>query len=147
MKSISKEIFIFALLLMIVVFMIGMAFYKFMPNNKMVPEPIEYTADSAISTILKEIAASTKYNYSNDEKEVENVIKSYSIGPKELNSAASKKAYVSGKTNPFAEYKDSEANTSNPSTEGNIENNKQNNANSNSKSSSSGTFFEDKNSK
>ena len=91
MKSISKEIFIFALLLMIVVFMIGMAFYKFMPNNKMVPEPIEYTADSAISTILKEIAASTKYNYSNDEKEVENVIKSYSIGPKELNSAASKK--------------------------------------------------------
>ena len=34
MQAISKEIFIMALLLMIVVFMLGMVFYKYMPNNK-----------------------------------------------------------------------------------------------------------------
>ena len=109
MQAISKEIFIMALLLMIVVFMLGMVFYKYMPNNKTIPEPISYSADSSTTAVLQEISASTGYSDSSGEEQVEDVIKSYSIGTQELTTAASKQTYVSGKTDPFAEYKEEPA--------------------------------------
>lgn len=143
MKSISKELFIMALLLMIVVFMIGMVFYKYMPNNKTVPEPEMYTTDSATAAVLQEISASTSYSYGDDETEVEDVIKSYSIGQKELSTAASKQTYVSGKTDPFAEYKEPDPNSVNETGNTSVVN-----PNTNTTSSStSGTFFEKKGSK
>lgn len=147
MKSISKELFIMALLLMIVVFMIGMVFYKYMPNNKTVPEPTTYTADSSTAAVLQEIAASTSYSYDDEEaSEVEDVIKSYSIGQKELSTAASKQTYVSGKTDPFAEYKEQDPNSVDANTVRNTAITNPNDTNT-SKSSSTGTFFENKNSK
>ena len=142
MKSISKELFIMALLLMIVVFMIGMVFYKYMPNNKTVPEPEMYTTDSATAAVLQEISASTSYSYGDDETEVEDVIKSYSIGQKELSTAASKQTYVSGKTDPFAEYKEPDPNSVNETGNTSVVN-----PNTNTTSSSTGTFFEKKGSK
>lgn len=153
MKSISKELFIMALLLMIVVFMLGMVFYKYMPNNKTVPEPVTYTADSSTTSVLQEISASTSYSGSYDEEDkVQDVIKSYSIGTQELTTAASKQTYVSGKTDPFAEYQAANANTTNSNTTGNTTtNNTTTNttaaATTNTNSSSTGTFFEKKGSK
>ena len=113
MRSAPKELFIVALLLMIVVFMIGMVFYKYMPNNKTVPEPVTYSADATTTSILQEISASSSsYSDESGENEVaQDVIKSYSIGQSELTSAAAKQTYVSGKTNPFAEYQAPTANT------------------------------------
>lgn len=148
MKSISKELFIMALLLMIVVFMIGMVFYKYMPNNKTVPEPVTYTADSSTTAVLQEIAESNGYSSSSDEEyEVEDVIKSYSIGTKELTTAASKQTFVSGKTDPFAEYT-GDSNTVAGNTTGNTSvTNPNDNTTTNSSSSSTGTFFEKKGSK
>lgn len=140
MKSISKELFIMALLLMIVVFMIGMVFYKYMPNNKTVPEPTTYTTDTSTAAVLQEISASAGYSY-DDETEVEDVIKSYSIGQKELSTAASKQTYVSGKTDPFAEYKEPDPNDVNTTGNTSVVN-----PNTNT-SSSQGTFFEKKGSK
>jgi len=148
MKSISKEILIMALLLMIVVFMIGMVFYKYMPNNKTVPEPITYSVDSATTAVLQEITASNYTSDLDDEEEVQDIIKSYSIGTKELTTAASKQTYISGKTDPFAEYPSANSNTVN--TDGNTVVSNPNDANFNntkSTSSSSGTFFEKKGSK
>lgn len=155
MKSISKEIFIMALLLMIVVFMIGMVFYKYMPNNKTIPEPITYTADSTTTAVLQEISASNSYSNGSsylEVAEVEDVIKSYSIGTAELSTAASKQTYVSGKTDPFAEY--AEANTNSVSTDGSTGVANPNNENTtnatnttNTASNSTGTFFEKKGSK
>ena len=84
MNSISKEIFIMALLLMIVVFMIGMVFYKYMPNNKTVPEPIVYSAEASITAVLQEIKASSYGSDLENEEEVQDIIKSYSIGTTEL---------------------------------------------------------------
>lgn len=144
MKSISKELFIMALILMIVVFMIGMVFYKYMPNNKTVPEPTTYTTDSSTTAVLQEISASTSYSYDDENPEVEDVIKSYSIGQKELSTAASKQTYVSGKTDPFAEYKEPDPNSVNQTGNTNIVN--PNNTNTTT-SSSTGTFFEKKGSK
>lgn len=149
MKSISKEIFIIALLFMIVVFMIGMVFYEYMPNNKTVPEPIVYSADSSTTAVLQEISASNNYNsYLEDEDdEVQDIIKSYSIGTKELTTAASKQTYISGKTDPFAEYPGT--NTVSPDGNTAVTNPNESNANNNTKSASNstGTFFEKKDSK
>ena len=143
MKSISKELFIMALLLMIVVFMIGMVFYKYMPNNKVVPEPITYTADSTTTAVLQEISESNGYSSSADD-EVEDVIKSYSIGTKELTTAASKQTFVSGKTDPFAEYKEQDPNSTDPNS---VANSTITNPNTNTSDSSTGSFFEKKGSK
>lgn len=142
MKSISKELFIMALLLMIVVFMIGMVFYKYMPNNKTVPEPATYTTDSSTAAVLQEISSSQAYSSDDEDSEVEDVIKSYSIGQKELSTAASKQTYVSGKTDPFAEYKEPDPNSVNNTGNTNVVN-----PNTNTASSSTGTFFEKKGSK
>ena len=158
MKTISKELFIMALLLMIVVFMIGMVFYKYMPNNKPIPGPVVYTADSTTTAVLQEISDSTTYSYSDDQKEVEDVIKSYSIGPKELSTAASKQTYISGKTDPFAEYVTNDPNSVNSTNSTNTTGGSTALTNSTTdttsvptntapKSSSTGTFFENKTSK
>ena len=148
MKSISKEMFIMALLLMIVVFMLGMVFYKYMPNNKTVPEPISYSADSSTTAVLQEISASTGYGDNSNEDSVDDVIKSYSIGTQELVTAASKQTYVSGKTDPFAEYKDAPSADATGNTTANTSATNTTSAPSTTTdTNSTGTFFEKKDSK
>lgn len=145
MKSLSKELFIMALLIMIVVFMVGIIFYEYMPNNKTVPEPITYSTSSTTTAVLQEIAASASDTSSSDSMETQSIIKSYSIGTKELSTAASKQSYTSGKTDPFAEYTGT-TNTTNGNTTGtNTTTNTTQGSISN--SSSTGTFFEKSNSK
>jgi len=149
MKSIAKELFIMALLVMIVVFMVGIIFYDYMPNNKTVPEPVTYQADASTTAVLQEIAATTLGDDGSGSSESQSIIKSYSIGPKELSTAASKQAYTSGKTDPFAEYVES---TTNTTTDGNtVTNTTQatttNNGASKPNTNSTGTFFEKPNSK
>ena len=158
--KVAKEIFIMALLLMIVVFMIGLVFYEYMPNKKVIPEAISYSADSSTTKILQEIAASTGSG-DDDSSGVDDILlQSYSIGQQELSTAASKHSYTSGKTNPFAEYVEPVSNTVNNTTvngtttsqsttasqkaaSGSVNNNN----NSNKNSSSTGSFFEKPNSK
>lgn len=145
MKSLSKELFIMALLIMIVVFMVGIIFYEYMPNNKTVPEPITYSTSSTTTAVLQEIASSSSDTSSSDSMETQSIIKSYSIGTKELSTAASKQSYTSGKTDPFAEYTGT-SNTTNGNTTGtNTATNTTQGSTSN--SSSTGTFFEKSNSK
>jgi hypothetical protein len=160
MKAISKELFIMALLLMIVVFMVGIIFYEYMPNNKTVPEPEMYSTDASTTAVLQEIAAIS--TTSNSTSETQSVIKSYSIGAKELSTAESKQSYTSGKTDPFAEYvapatneisnttADGNTTSSNGTTNttGNTSTTGSSSSNKNSSSSSTtGTFFEKSNSK
>lgn len=149
MKTVSKELFIMALLLMIVVFMIGMVFYEYMPNNKTVPEPITYTADSSTTAVLQEISSSTTTTDYGSTSEPESIIKSYSIGTKDIATAAAKQIIDSGKTDPFAPYTEpvSDGNTvgNTTNTTGNGGNTKPTNTNKD--SNSTGTFFEKPNSK
>lgn len=157
MKALSKELFIMALLLMVVVFMVGLIFYQYMPNNKTVPEPVSYRADSSTTSILQEIASTSTDDGSNSTgSEAQSIIKSYSIGSQELSTAASKQSFTSGKTDPFAEYVEPTAsNTTNTTgtntttitntTQGTTSNS--NGSQTNTKSNSTGTFFEKPNSK
>lgn len=160
--KVAKEIFIMALLLMIVVFMIGLVFYEYMPNNKIIPDATSYSADSSTTSVLQEIAATSANSGDDDSSSgVDDVLlQSYSIGAQELSTAASKHSYTSGKTNPFAEYVDPNVNmvnnttvngttTAQPTTApqqttGGSASNKNS---SNSGSSSTGSFFEKPNSK
>lgn len=147
MKSLSKELFIMALLIMIVVFMVGIIFYEYMPNNKTVPEPITYSTASTTTTVLQEIAATASdTSSSSDSIETQSIIKSYSIGTKELSTAASKQSYTSGKTDPFAEYTGTTSTTNGNTTDTNTTTTTTTQGNS-SNSSSTGTFFEKSNSK
>ena len=147
MKSLSKELFIMALLMMIVVFMIGIIFYEYMPNNKTVPEPITYSTASTTTAVLQEIAATASdSSSSSDSIETQSIIKSYSIGTKELSTAASKQSYTSGKTDPFAEYTGTTSTTNGNTTDTNTTTTTTTQGNS-SNSSSTGTFFESSNSK
>ncbi len=148
MRKLSKELFIMALLLMIIVFMIGMIFYNYMPNNKTVPAPVSYKADSQTTVVLQEISSSSAGTDTDSSGGVQSIIKSYSIGAKELSTAASKQSYTSGKTDPFAEYKETETNTADGNTTGNTtSNNKVPSTSSNKNTNSTGTFFEKPNSK
>lgn len=146
MKSLSKELFIMALLLMIVVFMVGIIFYEYMPNNKTVPEPITYQAEVSTTAVLQEIATASTSTGSSSDTGAPSVIKSYSIGTKELTTAASKHSYTSGKTDPFAAYV--ETNTvatenSNVTTNNNVTTTTTTSGtNNNNSSSTTGTFFE-----
>lgn len=147
MKSLSKELFIMALLIMIVVFMVGIIFYEYMPNNKTVPEPITYSTASTTTAVLQEIAATASdSSSSSDSIETQSIIKSYSIGTKELSTAASKQSYTSGKTDPFAEYTGTTSTTNGNTTDTNTTTTTTTQGNS-SNSSSTGTFFESSNSK
>ncbi|MBO5397442.1 MAG: hypothetical protein J6A36_00685 [Clostridia bacterium] len=147
MKSLSKELFIMALLIMIVVFMVGIIFYEYMPNNKTVPEPITYSTASTTTAVLQEIAATASdTSSSSDSIETQSIIKSYSIGSKELSTAASKQSYTSGKTDPFAEYTGTTSTTNGNTTDTNTTTTTTTQGNS-SNSSSTGTFFESSNSK
>lgn len=146
MKSLSKELFIMALLLMIVVFMVGIIFYEYMPNNKTVPEPITYQTDSSTASVLQEIAATTTSTGGSTATETQSVIKSYSIGTKELSTAASKQSYTSGKTDPFAEYVETTPSTTDGNTTGTTNNTSTTTTNAETNNSNSGsttgTFFE-----
>lgn len=152
MKSLPKEMFIMALLLMIVVFMIGIVFYNYMPNNKTVPAPVTYETASDVAAVLQEIASSSTYSGENAyTSSTESIIKSYSIGLKELSNAASRQSYESGKTNPFDDYVATNNNSNNNGENTNTTNNTTNtNSTSTQKttnSNSTGTFFEKGNSK
>ena len=79
-KIAIKEIFILVLLLIVILFVMGVMFYDYIPSNKVVPEPIEYAADSKVTATLQEIAATTDENVDGEFADDGSLLKSYSIG-------------------------------------------------------------------
>lgn len=94
-KTIIKEIFIFLLLLLAILLVLGILFYDYIPNNKTVPtalKPYELTEE------VKEELNATMNNSS------ENIVKTYYIDSSDLSVYASTKDYNKGKANPFEDY-------------------------------------------
>lgn len=104
-KTVIKEIFIFLLLLVSVVLVLGVLFYDYVPNNKVVPtalKPYQLTED-AQEELDKTINSSS-----------ENIVKTYYIDSSDLSVYASTKDYNKGKVNPFEDYtKESQTNSTN----------------------------------
>lgn len=91
-KSVFKEVGIMILICVLVVLVIGIIFYDYVPNNKTVPSKIAYeTPRNVKQEIDVEI---TEY-------EKTNIV--YEITDSDLDLYKSTKSYVPGKADPFAD--------------------------------------------
>ncbi len=104
-KTVIKEIFIFILLLIAVALVLGILFYDYIPNNKVVPTALKpYQLTEEAQEELDETMNSSS----------ENIVKTYYIDSSDLSVYASKKDYNKGKVNPFEDYtKETQTNTTN----------------------------------
>ena len=100
--KILKEIIISLLSCFLILLILGVVFYRFIPNNKIVPETIKYQASQEVqSEINSEVD-------SNSNK----IIKTYEITASDLEKYQKNKDSDPGKNNPFAPITDEEDNSS-----------------------------------
>lgn len=99
--KIAKEAFIIILLLIVVMFVLGILLYDFIPGKKQNIKSVEYVAEDSVNNVLKEIEESTGIDIQGNSSEVP--LKSYSIESQDLEAYASENSYESGKSDPFAE--------------------------------------------
>lgn len=119
--SYVKEIIISLLACLIVLIGLSLAFYRFIPNNKIIPEPIVYQANEEIQKELK-----TEVQNDSDK-----IVKTYEITASDLEKYQANKEYVPGKKNPFAPASDSNSYTGSS-----------NNSSNSSSSNNGGSLFE-----
>lgn len=103
-KTIIKETLIFLLLLFVIMLVLGIMFYDYVPNNKVVPIALKsYELSETTQEELRETISS----------ESENIVKTYYIDSSDLSVYASTKDYNKGKANPFEDYTTNTTDTSN----------------------------------
>lgn len=90
--TIIKEIISALVSCLVVMIALGVGFYRFIPNNKVIPETISYKQSDEIKGELK-----TEVNTNSD-----NIIKTYEITTSDMEKFQAAKEYVPGKKNPFA---------------------------------------------
>lgn len=90
--SIIKEVIVSLLVCLIVLIALSLGFYKFIPNNKVIPETVTYQASEDIE---KEMNVDVNNNS-------DNIVKTYEITASDLDKYQKSKEYVPGKKNPFA---------------------------------------------
>ena len=102
---IGKEVCIMLLLVILIMLILAVALYDFIPNDINVAKAIEYTADSATTSVKQEIAYTNGGDSSADdsatEQEIVTSLKSYSIEAGDLTVYGQKNLYNSGNSNPF----------------------------------------------
>lgn len=123
-KKVIKEVFIIALLFMVIMFTLGILFYDCLSSDIDKINSIEYIADDNITKTINEIKSSSGVDIANEEKN--SLLKSYSINRDDLNEYASKNSYESGKKDPFAESSEPIEETVTTTTTGAKINNSQN---------------------
>lgn len=94
MKSVIKEIFIILLLTIAICLILGVLFYEYIPNTKIVPSTVEAyeTSNTIKEEISQEIVNYPKQNMT------------YEITDSDLTLYKKSDSYDSGKANPFAKY-------------------------------------------
>lgn len=130
-KSVIKEIIIMLLLCIAIVLILGVIFYNYIPNNKAIPNKLAAysTPENVKSEIDEQISE-------NEKEEI-----TYRIDAADLKLYKSTNGYTTGKSNPFSEI-------SNIENVDNTENNEtKNNTNNSVDKNSTGTFYENKNTK
>lgn len=97
--KIIKEIIIMLLVCLVTMLLLAIILYKFIPNNKVIPEIVEYAATDDVRDLLEDTIDSTSTN---------SVIMTYEVTASDLNVYQVTKDYVPGKSNPFAKSASSE---------------------------------------
>lgn len=92
-KTVIKQIIITLLLCLVIMLILAVLLYAYIPNNKVIPESVSYTAPEEAQEVLKEAAV--------DETQV---IMTYEIKASDLTNAEKTNEYNPGKVNPFSSY-------------------------------------------
>lgn len=95
-KSIFKEIIIILLLIVTIILLLGILFYDYMPNSKVLPEKAQ---DYVLAEDVKEELEQDSKNMNTEE-----IVKTYQLDATDLQYYEKTKEYDKGKVNPFAEY-------------------------------------------
>lgn len=146
-KTIIKQIIITLLLCLAIILILAILLYAYVPNNKIIPEKISYTAPEEVQEVLKETVS-----------EDQQVILTYEIKSSDLNNAERIKDYNPGKVNPFSAYQtdtngttgNTTSNNSGATTNGNsgaTANGGTTNNGGNGSTNTDGTYFKDKGTK
>lgn len=148
-KGLIKELFIVALLIVVIMFSLGVALSEYIPTDENLPEAVEYMADSSVTSALKEISENSEGaggNGSNGSDTTDSLLKSYTIDQSDLKNYKSKNAFESGKPDPFSDYQAPvDGNTVTNTTTNTTVNSTVTSANKT--NSNTGTFFENSGSK
>lgn len=102
-RKIVKEVAIIALLAIVVVFIIGILLYDFIPFKDEITSATsskKYSQDESVLKTIEEIDGNTNKESTNENS----LLKSYSLDKEDLNIYATQNSYESGKKDPFAEY-------------------------------------------
>ena len=94
MAKAIKEIIIMLLICLVTMLILAIVLYKYIPNRKVVPEVVTYTATEDVQDLLND-NIDTK-------SDSDNVILTYELTSSDLKNYQSTNTYVPGKSNPFA---------------------------------------------
>lgn len=138
MKRFLKELMITVLLCIALVLILAVIFYDYIPINKAIPEPVDYTMPESLSEVKEELK-----NAVQDEEE--KIIVTYEIDDSDLSGYKKQGSYKEGKVDPFSM---TSTTTSNNTTNDNGLNTINNSNTTNTKEEqenpdSTGTFFEE----
>ena len=138
MKRFLKELMITVLLCIALVLILAVIFYDYIPINKAIPEPVDYTMPESLSEVKEELK-----NAVQDEEE--KIIVTYEIDDSDLSGYKKQGSYKEGKVDPFSM---TSTTTSNNTTNDNGLNTINNSNTTSTKEeqenpNSTGTFFED----
>lgn len=126
-KSIVKEIIIILLLLLAVVLALGVLFYDYIPNNKVVPNVSTYKTSETVSKEVNEKIT-----------ESESVLVTYQVTADDLKDLQKTHVYNQGKANPFSTYVEPVQNTED---ENNMTNQNSSSGNNKGNTSAGNTFY------
>ena len=93
-KKIIKEIIIMLLLTLAIILILGILLYDYVPNSKVMPEPVAYSTPENVKQEILESAGV-------DENQV---ILTYEIDATDLKNDKKVNNYKTGKSNPFSSY-------------------------------------------
>lgn len=117
MAKVIKELIIMLLVCLLTMLVLAVVLYKYIPNRKVIPEVVKYTASEEVQDLLEDNVKSANETSEN------NVV--LTLTSDELKGYQNSNIYVPGKANPFAAVsKSTEVNTdNNENSNGNSENN------------------------
>lgn len=99
-KNFIRELFIMVLLALVIIITLRIVLFDFIPNKNSLPKPIEYTMDSVVEDVLKEISLE-ETNNKDEYSRTETLLKSYTIEKSDLKNYVSKRHDAGGRIDPF----------------------------------------------
>ncbi len=105
MKRFLKEFMITILLCIALILIFAIVFYEYIPINKSIPEPVNYTMPSSLSEVKNELESSA-------DNEDEKIIVTYDVEESDLASYKKQGSYKEGKADPFGQAPTEDENNS-----------------------------------